>query len=126
MAEETSLQGWAPVIGVETSVGEVVDRAFDYRGDVTVVTASGRELVGYVYNRDAHVAQPFLQMFDADGGSHQLSYSDIRAIRFTGKDTAAGAAYQAWRRPQAAAGSPPGAGPPSPPSPPTTAGRAVP
>ena len=56
MAEEISLQGWAPLIGVETTVGEVVDRAFDYRGDVTVVTASGGELVGYVYNRDSHVA----------------------------------------------------------------------
>src|SRR2546427_12727088 len=98
MAEETSLQGWAPVIGVETSVGAVAFWAFDYRGDVTVVTASGRELVGYVYNRDAHVAQPFLQMFDADGGSHQLSYSDIRAIRFTGKDTAAGTSHGAGLR----------------------------
>src|SRR5438132_13384221 len=96
MAEETSLQGWAPVIGVETSVGEMVDRAFDYRGDVTVVTASGRELVGYVYNRDAHVAQPFLQMFDADGGSHQPSYSDLPAIRFTGKDAVAGAGFAPW------------------------------
>src|SRR5256886_17194732 len=98
MAEETSLQGWAPVIGVETSVGEVVERAFDYRGDVTVVTASGRELAGYIYNRDAHVAEPYLQMFDADGGSHQLSYSDIRAIRFTGEDTAAGGRPAAWLR----------------------------
>ena len=109
MAEEISLQGWAPLIGVETTVGEVVDRAFDYRGDVTVVTASGRELVGYVYNRDAHVTQPFLQMFDADGGSHQLSYSDIRAIRFTGKDTAAGTSYEAWLRRKAEAGSRPDA-----------------
>ncbi len=109
MAEETSLQGWAPVIGVATSVGEVVDRAFDYRGDVTVVTASGSELVGYIYNRDAHVAEPYLQMFDADGGSHQLSYSDIRAIRFTGKDTAAGTSYEAWLRRKAEAGSRPDA-----------------
>src|SRR5262245_66538161 len=107
MAEEISLQGWAPVIGVETSVGDVVDRAFDYRGDVTVVTASGREFVGYVYNRDAHVALPFLQMFDADGGSHQFSYSDIRPLRFTGKDTAAATSYVAWPRRKAQAGSRP-------------------
>ncbi len=107
MAEEISLQGWAPLIGVETTVGEVVDRAFDYRGDVTVVTASGGELVGYVYNRDSHVAQPYLQMFDADGASHTFRYSDIRAIRFTGKDTAAGTSYEAWRRRKAEAGSGP-------------------
>ena len=55
------------------------------------------------------MAQPFLQMFDADGGSHQLSYSDIRAIRFTGKDTAAGTSYEAWLRRKAEAGSRPDA-----------------
>jgi len=107
MTEETSLQGWAPLIGVETTVGEVVDRAFDYRGDVTVLTVNGLELVGYVYNRDAHVAEPFLQMFDADGGSHMLRYADIRAIRFTGRDTAAGTSYEAWLRRKAEAGSRP-------------------
>jgi len=107
MAEEISLQGWAPLIGVEATIGDVVDRAFDYRGDVTVVTMSDRELVGYVYNRDARAAEPFLQMFDADGGSHMLRYSDIRAIRFTGRDTAAGTSYEAWLRRKAEAGSRP-------------------
>jgi len=109
MAEADSLEGWAPVIGVEATLDEVVDRAFDYRGDVTLVTASGRELVGYVYNRDRHAAQPHLQMFDAAGASHTFEYSEIRAIRFTGRDTAAGQSYEAWLRRKAEAGSRPDA-----------------
>ena len=109
MAEEESLEGWAPVIGVEATLDEVVDRAFDYRGDVTLVTARGDELVGYLYNRDRHVAQPFLQMFDADGASHTFRYSEISAIRFTGKDTAAAKSYEAWLRRKAEAGSRPDA-----------------
>ncbi|PYN96725.1 MAG: hypothetical protein DMD91_20515 [Candidatus Rokuibacteriota bacterium] len=107
MPEEISLEGWAPAIGVEATLDEVVDRAFDYRGDVTVVMTSGRELAGYVYNRDRHVAQPYVQMFDAAGASHTFPYSEIRAIRFTGKDTAAGQSYEAWLRRKAEAGSRP-------------------
>ena len=53
------------------------------------------------------MAQPYLQMFDADGASHTFRYSDIRAIRFTGKDTAAGTSYEAWLRRKAEAGSGP-------------------
>ena len=104
MAEEPSLEGWSPVIGVDATLADVVDRAFDYRGDVTLVTAGGGELVGYVYNRDAHVPQPYLQMFDADGASHTFRYSEVRAIRFTGKDTAAGKSYDAWLRRKADVG----------------------
>ena len=86
------------------TLGDVIDRAFDYRGDVTLLTAGGRELVGYVYNREAHGQPPYLQMFDADGASHTFRYSEVRAIRFTGKDTAAGKSYDAWVRRKAEAG----------------------
>jgi len=34
---ETCLEGWAPVTGVEASLAEIIERAFDYRGDVTVI-----------------------------------------------------------------------------------------
>lgn len=109
MSEEYSLEGWAPVIGAEATLDDVVDRAFDYRGDVTLVTAGGGELVGFVYNRDRHVAQPYLQVFDAGGTSHTVRYSEILAVRFTGKDTAAGQSYEAWLRRKAEAGSRPSA-----------------
>jgi hypothetical protein len=101
--EETSLEGWQPQMGEDASLAEVVERAFDYRGDVTVVRADGSELVGYLFNRDADAAEPFVQMFDhAGGGPHRIRYGDIRTIRFTGKDTAAGNSYAAWLRRRAA------------------------
>ena len=97
--ERGLLEGWEPVAGVEVSLEEVVERAFDYRGDVTVVGHDGTEVVGYLFNRNAEVPERFVQMFDRAGdGPLTIPYSDIRTIRFTGKDTAAGKSYEAWLR----------------------------
>ena len=97
--DASPLEGWEPVVGVETSLEDVVDRAFDYRGDVTVVRRDGTELVGYLFNRNAEVLEPFVQVFDRAGdGPFTIRYAEIRTIRFTGKDTAAGKSYEAWLR----------------------------
>jgi hypothetical protein len=93
------LEGWERVVGGETSLEDVIDLAFDYRGDVTVVHRDGTELTGYLFNRNAEVREPFVQMFDRAGdGPITIPYAEIRTIRFTGKDTAAGKSYEAWLR----------------------------
>jgi len=96
---ETSLEGWAPAVGEEVSLAEVIDRAFDYRGDVTVILHDGSQLVGYLFNRNAEPPEPFVQMFDRAGhGPFTVPYAKIATIGFTGKDTAAGKSYEAWLR----------------------------
>ena len=100
---DASLEGWVPAVGGEITVDAVVDLAFDYRGDVTVVGQDGSELVGYVYNRESEAADPFLTLFDPSGASHTVRYADIRTITFTGRDTAAGKSYDAWLRRKAEA-----------------------
>jgi len=111
--DEKSLEGWAPDIHDAATLAEVVDRAFDYRGDVTVLLDDGRELNGYLFNRNPDAAEPFVQMFEREAsGASSVPYARIRAIRFTGKDTAAGNSYAAWLRSKEAAkaaSSPPGA-----------------
>lgn len=97
MAEERSLEGWVPVLDEEMTLDRVIDLAFDYRGNVTVVKADGTEAVGYIFNRSSDVPEPFIQMFDERGdGPFKLLYSEIQSIRFTGKDTAAGKSWEAW------------------------------
>lgn len=96
---ESRLEGWDPVIGGEVPLEDVIDRAFDYRGDVTLVRHDGSEVVGYLFNRNVEVAQPFVRMFDCAGdGPFTIRYAEIRTIRFTGKDTAAGKSYEVWLR----------------------------
>ena len=103
MAEERSLEGWSPHSGADVSLEMVVDLAFDYRGDVTVVLGDGRRLTGYLYNRNRDVPEPYLQVFDPAGASHTVRYVELRTIEFTGKDTAAGKSYEAWLRRRAEA-----------------------
>ena len=94
---EKSLEGWAPEPDSELSLASIVELAFDYRGNTTVLRRDGTVLEGYVFNRDAEAAVPYLEMFDSDGGGpHRVSYTDVRTIHFTGKDTAAGKSYAAW------------------------------
>jgi hypothetical protein len=92
-----SRQGWDPEIGPSLTLEEVVEQAFDYRGNTTIVTRDGAEIVGYIFNRNASVPEPYLQYFDEAGeGPFTLRYADIATIRFTGRDTAAGQSWKAW------------------------------
>src|SRR5262245_57434368 len=97
--DDPTLEGWEPEPGPTLPLGRIVDLAFDYRGNTTVVKTDGSELEGYVLNRNAEVPEPFLQMFDGAGnGPIRILYREIRTLRFTGKDPAAGNSYAAWLR----------------------------
>ncbi|MBI2529345.1 MAG: hypothetical protein HYV93_25575 [Candidatus Rokubacteria bacterium] len=92
-----SLEGWTPQLGPYLTLEEVVEHAFDYRGNVTVVSTDGTETVGYLFNRDAGAPEPFVEMFDEAGqGPIRIRLADIATITFTGKDTAAGNSWTAW------------------------------
>ena len=97
MEDEKTLEGWAPEPDADLPLARIVELAFDYRGNTTVVKRDGTELYGYVFNRDAEAAVPYLEMFDADGGDpYRIPFAEVRTIHFTGKDTAAGKSYAAW------------------------------
>jgi hypothetical protein len=102
MTHERALGDPAASAGPE--LAEVIEHAFDYRGDVTVVRRDGVEIVGYVFNRNRDVADPYLEIFpEGEDGARAIAYADIDTIRFTGKDTAAGNTYAAWLRRKEAA-----------------------
>jgi hypothetical protein len=97
--EERSLEGWAPEIPDGEALAEVLEHAFDYRGDVTLDLDDGRRVDGYLFNRNRDVAEPFVQVFaHGETTPSSIPYARIRAVRFTGKDTAAGNSYAAWLR----------------------------
>ena len=97
MTEDNSLEGWNPVLSEELTIDQVVDLAFDYRGNTTIVKADGTTVEGYIFNRDSNVSEPYLEYFAASGdGPFSLPYSQIVNIDFTGKDTAAGKSWEAW------------------------------
>lgn len=92
-----TFQGWVPNPGEFLTLAQVIDLAFDYRGNTTVVKVDGTEVEGYIFNRNKDVPEPFIQMFDPAGdGPFKILYSEIQNIKFTGKDMAAGNSWLAW------------------------------
>jgi hypothetical protein len=99
-----SLEGLVQTPRTADELAHVVELAFDYRGDVTLVLKSGAERVGYLSNRDAGVAEPFVELLEpAASGPIAVPYADIQTIRFSGRDPAAGNSYAAWLDRKAAA-----------------------
>jgi hypothetical protein len=96
-----AVEGWIPDLAGEAELREALEKAFDYRGDVTLTTKDGKKLEGYIFDR---VSGPtllscFVRMLPKDSSSRvKISYADIAALAFTGRDTAAGKSWEAWVR----------------------------
>ena len=97
--EQGSLRAWDAVPGPDLPLEKIIELAFEYRGDVTLTKSDGTRIAGYLFNRDSHASQPFIQLLPTAGGAPlTIPYADISRIQFTGKDTAAGNSYEAWKR----------------------------
>lgn len=91
-----SLQGTVFTFQSEKDRVEAIDKAFDYRGDVTL-TVGGEQVEGYIFNRDAKAVPPRIEVFVKDSDEARIiPYADITAVSFTGKDTADGKSWEAW------------------------------
>jgi hypothetical protein len=91
-----SLQGAVFTFHSEADRQEGIDKAFDYRGDVTITLAS-ETIEGFIFNREPKAVPPRVQVFIKDNDQPRIiPYADITAIAFTGKDTADGKSWDAW------------------------------
>jgi hypothetical protein len=93
---QTSLQGAVFTFQSDQERIEAIDKAFDYRGDVTL-TVGSEQIEGYLSNRDARAVPPRVEFFvKGEDELKVIPYADISAIAFTGKDTADGKSWEAW------------------------------
>ena len=95
------LEGWVPSLASDAEVRDALEKAFDYRGDITITRKDGSKVEGYVFDRRSgtSLADSLVRLLLKD--SHQkisISYSDVAALAFTGRDTAAGKSWEAWTR----------------------------
>jgi hypothetical protein len=97
--ERENLQGWIPELASDADIRTVIEKAFDYRGDVTITRKDDSAITGYLFDRrvGSSLNSSFVRMMLATGSERpQILYSEIAAIAFTGRDTAAGKSYEAW------------------------------
>ncbi len=97
--EKENLEGWIPSLASDEEIREVLEKAFDYRGDVTITLKDGRTINGYIFDRrtGATLAASAVRVIPATERTKlTIAYSDIAALAFTGRDTAAGKSFEAW------------------------------
>lgn len=96
-----NLHGWIPPLAGEAEIRDALEKAFDYRGDVTIARKDGSKVEGYIYDRKdgETLATSLVRMLPANGSPRvSIAYSDIAALAFSGRDTAAGKSWEAWVR----------------------------
>ena len=99
--ERENLEGWIPQLAKDEEIRIALEKAFDYRGDVSITVKSGEKIEGYIFDRRTGVslADSVVRLYPKSGNQKiSISYADIAALAFTGKDTAAGKSWEAWMK----------------------------
>jgi hypothetical protein len=97
--QHEKLEGWIPEMASEDEVRNALEKAFDYRGDVTITLKSGEKIEAYIFNRrtGATLADSWVQYFAPNApDKRKVSYAEIARLEFSGKDRAAGKHWEDW------------------------------
>jgi hypothetical protein len=95
------LEGWIPDLASEEEIREALEKAFDYRGNVTVTRKDGSKVEGYIFDRRTGQAlsDSVVRVIPIDSREKlSIPYSDIAALKFSDRDPAAGKSFDAWVR----------------------------
>ena len=98
-AEHQQLEGWVPELASEADLRDALEKAFDYRGDVTITTKAGKKIEAFIFNRHTGgtLAESYVQYFEPNvDGKQKLGYAEIARLEFSGKDRAAGKHWEDW------------------------------
>jgi len=103
--EHENLEGLVWQAANEDELREGMEKAFDYRGDVTITKKDGVRVEGYLFDRRSGptLEASFIRVIPKDQNQKiAVSYADIAGLAFTGRDTAAGKSWEAWVKKHAA------------------------
>ena len=98
---QESVQGWVPQLATAEELRIALEKAFDYRGDVTLTLKDNSKIEGYIFDRitGPTLGTSYVRILPKDSSQRQkISYAEIAALAFTGRDTAAGKSWEAWVR----------------------------
>jgi hypothetical protein len=93
------VQGWVPQLATDEELRIALEKAFDYRGDVTLTLKDHSNIEGYIFDRvSGHsLTTSFVRLIPKDSTQKlKIAYANIAALAFSGRDTAAGKSWEAW------------------------------
>ena len=95
------LEGSVPSLASEQELRKALEQAFDYRGDVSITRKDGAKVEGYIFDRSNGngLSDSFVRVLPKDGSPKiKISFAEIGALAFTGRDMAAGKSWENWVR----------------------------
>lgn len=96
-----NVEGWVPELASEADLRDALEKAFDYRGDITLTLKDGRKIEGYCFDRrtGATLGSSTVRIIPQNSREKvSVAYDRIAALSFSGRDTAAGKSWEAWVR----------------------------
>lgn len=97
--EREKLEGWVPALASEEEIRAALEKAFDYRGDVSITLRDSSKVEGYLFDRRSGptLTASFVRLIPKSGAQKlSIPYSDIAALAFSDRDPAAGKSWEAW------------------------------
>ncbi|HEX4797000.1 MAG TPA: hypothetical protein VH370_24630 [Humisphaera sp.] len=95
-----NLEGWIPPIATDDEIRAAFEKAFDYRGDITLTLKDTTIVEGYIFDRRSDgktLADCVVRLFPKSQDQKiSIRYSDVARIEFSGRDTAAGKSFETW------------------------------
>ncbi len=96
--EHEELEGSVPSLATDEDLKTALEKAFDFRGDVTITLKSGEKIEAYIFNRSTGptLADSWVQYFAPNAPEKKkITYDQIAGLQF-GKDRAAGKHWEDW------------------------------
>lgn len=94
-----TLHGWNVDLADESTTLDALEKAFDYRGDVTLVLADGQTVTGYIFDRrrGGTLKDSYVRLMTATSDDKvRVGFAEIRRVEFSGRDAAQGKSFETW------------------------------
>jgi hypothetical protein len=104
-AEHEDLEGWVPTLATDADLRDALEKALDYRGDVTLTLKSGErgeapeKIEAFIFDckNGPTLAESWVRYYTpAAPEKRKVSYAEIARLEFSGKDRAAGKHWEDW------------------------------
>ena len=87
-------------MATDAEIRSALEKAFDYRGDITITRKDGSAVEGYLFDRRSTgpaLSDSVVRLIPKDCDEKvSICYSDVARLEFTGRDTAAGKSFETW------------------------------
>jgi len=104
-AEHEDLEGWVPTLATDADLRDALEKALDYRGDVTLTLKSGErgeapeKIEAFIFDckNGPTLAESWVRYYTPSAPEkRKVSYAEIARLEFSGKDRAAGKHWEDW------------------------------